>query len=259
MPDIAPVLRSLQWFTLAAYFSLLLKIYFEPALHRYRYFAVYLGAMAVRGVLTLIIPERTTLYGWVYILSAPVIWLCYILVVVELYSLILAGYKGIHTFGRYTLVAALGLSALLAGSTLGFDLSSRSEQFPVLLAVLAGERWVTSSLLILLLLITVFLLWFPVPLKRNVVVYSLLYFVYFLSKAMALFFRNTMGPDTVHLVNLAVMSTASVCLVAWLLFLNRAGELERVKHRIHWDSDSEKRLLHQLDSINASLMRSARK
>jgi hypothetical protein len=259
MPDLAAILRSLQWFTLAAYVGLLLKIYFEPVLHRYRYFAIYLAVMASRGVLLLIVPEKTTLYGWIFIFSAPVVWVCYILVVTELYSLVLAEYKGIATFGRYTLGVALGFSVLLAGSTLIFDLSSRAEQFPILLAVFATERWVISSLVILLILITAVLLWFPMPLSRNVVVHSLVYFLYFLSKALALFFRNTMGPTAIHLMNTVVMCTAAACLMIWLLFLSREGERKVVKNRIQWDQEAQDRLLQQLDSINASLLRSARK
>jgi hypothetical protein len=147
----------------------------------------------------------------------------------------------------------------VAGSTLVFDLSSQHETFPILLKVFAAERWVISSLVMLLLGITGFMLWFPVPLKRNIVVHSLVFFLYFVSKALALFFRNTMGPTALDFVNLAVMCTSAACLMIWIFFLNREGERREVKHRIRWDSDSEKRLLHQLDSINASLLRSARK
>jgi hypothetical protein len=103
------------------------------------------------------------------------------------------------------------------------------------------------------------MLWFPVPLKKNIVIHSLVFFLYFISKALALFFRNTIGPTAIHLVNVAVMCAAAGCLAIWILFLSREGERQEVKQRIHWDPDSEKRLLHQLDSINASLLRSARK
>ena len=259
MPGLTAISGSLQWFTLAAYVGLLVKIYFEPILHRYRYFAIYLAVMAVRGIVLLIVPKDTTLYGWVFILSAPIVWVCYILVITELYSLVLAEYKGIATFGRYTLAVALGLAVLLAGSTLVFDLSSQAEKFPILLAVFATERWVISSLVILLIIITAVLLWFPMPLSRNVVVHSLVYFLYFLSKALALFFRNIVGPTAIDLMNTVVMCTAAACLMIWLVFLNREGERRVVKNRIQWNLDAQERLLSQLDSINASLLRSARK
>jgi hypothetical protein len=103
------------------------------------------------------------------------------------------------------------------------------------------------------------MIWFPVPLKRNIVVHSLVFFLYFISKALALFFRNTLGPSAVDLVNLAVTCTAVACLMIWIFFLSREGERQEIKQRIQWNPDSEKRLLHQLDSINASLLRSARK
>jgi hypothetical protein len=259
MPDLTAILRPLQWLTLIGYCGLLFKIYLEPALRRYRYFAAYLAIMAAREVLALLIPQRTTLYGWVYIIGAPIVWVCYILVVFELYSNVLGSYKGIATVGRHTLRVTLGLSILLAGSTLVWDLSGKHERFPVLLTVLATERWVISSLAVLLLCITVFMIWFPVPLKRNIVVHSLVFFLYFISKALALFFRNTLGPSAVDLVNLAVTCTAVACLMIWIFFLSREGERQEIKQRIQWNPDSEKRLLHQLDSINASLLRSARK
>jgi hypothetical protein len=259
MPDIAVVQPYLQGLTIVAYGVLLLKFCFEKALHHYRCFAFYIAAQFVRSLALAGIKYGTTVYGWVYILTAPVIWVCYILVVKELYTLILSSYKGIATFGRYTLAVALGGAMLISGGILLFDVWNNADRFPVLLAVFATERGIVSSLLLLLMAVTAFLLWFPVPLKRNVIVYSLVYFVYFLSKAAALFIRNTVGPNVIQLVNIAVLGAASVCLISWIFFLNREGEMETVKSRPQWNPEAEQRLLQQLDSINASLLRSARK
>ncbi len=254
MPEITAVQRFLHLFTIAAYAVLLLKIYLEPALHRYRYFAIYLAAQTVRGLLGLFIPMHTTVYGWFFILGSPVIWICYVLVVKELYSLVLTGYQGIATFGRYALAVGLGISVLLSSLTLIYDLSGKFERFPILLSVFAAERGVVSSLLILLIFLMAFLLWFPVPLSRNLVVYAAVFFIYFLSKALALFFRNMIGPTVIAYMNLAVLTTVCICLIVWIVMLNAKGEQRAVQRK--WDEDSQDRLLRQLDSINASLVRS---
>jgi hypothetical protein len=259
MPDIAAVQRFLQWLTIGAYAVLLLKIYACKELHHYRYFTFYLIVQFARSLVLASMKSGTMAYGWIFLITAPLIWVCYILVVIELYSLILSSYQGIATFGRYTLASALALSVLVSAGTLLFDFANGAESFPILLAAFAIERLLVSSLALLLIAVTGFLLWFPVPLRRNVVIYSLVYFVYFLSKAGALLIRNTGGPAALQILNTTVLSAASICLVSWVFFLNREGEQETVKSRPQWKPETERRLLEQLDSINAALLRSTRK
>ena len=52
------------------------------------------------------------------------------------------------------------------------------------------QRPIMTSLLILILLITGFLVYYPVPLGRNVLVYLLGYAVYFVTNATTIFIRN---------------------------------------------------------------------
>jgi hypothetical protein len=63
--------------------------------------------------------------------------------------------------------------------------------------------------------------------------------------------------DTVVIINIVGQSVAIFCLLTWTFLLTPAGEIVPVRQRP--TSDQEARLLAQLDAINESLLRSARK
>jgi hypothetical protein len=120
------------------------------------------------------------------------------------------------------------------------------------------DRAVVSSLLVFVLLITVFLVYYPIPLSRNVIVYSVGYAVYFLTKAAALFVRNVNNQWQPQ-ISALLIGTSTACLMFWLIGLNRRGETKTLVVGHKWRPDDEERLISQLKTINASLGRAARK
>jgi hypothetical protein len=244
---------------MCAYAILLLKLSRQQLCPAYRFFSWYLGFHLARGVLLSTLPYNTDAYGWVWLLSAPVLWLLYVLVVLELYSLVLRNYKGIATLSRWTLMGALGISIVLSALSLVADMSHAAQRYPVILYFNAVERGVVSSLAIFLLLITGFLTWYPVPLSRNVIVHSIVYSIYFLSMTMGLLWRNVTGHAVNNTVNLVLLAVSVSCLLVWILFLNRQGEETTVVLRQHWRPEQEEQLVERLSAINAMLLRSARK
>jgi hypothetical protein len=113
-------------------------------------------------------------------------------------------------------------------------------------------------LLILILLITGFVLYYPVPLGRNIPVYLIGYAVYFVTNATTIFIRN-LGHYWSRPISDVQMVVYFTCLLFWLFALNRAGETKRVVVGHHWSPSDERKLLAQLEAINDSLLRSARK
>jgi hypothetical protein len=192
--------------------------------------------------------------------TQPVLWILYILVLLELYALVLESYKGLATVGRWALMAGLGLAVGISALSLGADLSSESE-YPLLRYWTVIDRGVQSSLELFLLFITMFLAWYPLKLSRNVVVHSVVYAAYFLSGACGVLIHNFWSESKLveEAVNLGLSSATLLCLIAWIILLKPSGEHVTVAKRPLWSAADEEHLIAQLSAINASLLRAARK
>ena len=272
MPTLAEMVEYLGWLTIVALLALYLRLR-QQGLHRvYRVFAAYLlfraaciFTLAVLPPLWYLsssrpyVPFGNNVYAWGWLLTTPVLWVLHILVVLELYSLVFRNYRGIASMGRWATFAGLGIAILLSSLTLPADLSRAGEPFPILRAFVAVTRGVDSSLVLFLLFISAFLTWFPVPLCRNVVLYSMVYAVYFITTSLAELLRNLSGSAAWGLTSILLAGADLVCLAVWILFLNREGESKRVVVRHTWAPQREEILIQQLAAINSTLLRSGRR
>jgi len=120
------------------------------------------------------------------------------------------------------------------------------------------ERTVVASLVVFVLLVSAFLLYYPIPLGRNVIAYSMGYAVYFLTRAMGLLTID-LGHYWIRQVSSVVMAVSVACLILWIMTLSRAGEAERVVVGHQWNPADQQKLKAQLDAINASLLRASGK
>jgi hypothetical protein len=98
------------------------------------------------------------------------------------------------------------------------------------------------------------LVYYPIPLNRNVIFYSVGYAFYFTSKALSFFLRNTGNHWDKFGFSLLAVSTA--CLLFWIFSLSQLGEKKTIVIGHKWDPKDEERLLEQLEAINTTLMRS---
>jgi len=237
--------------------ALALKMW-RTALRRvFPLFFSYLIFRLVRGGTLYALPYGRNLYGWVWLISSPLSWLASILVVLELYARVLRSYPGIASLSRWLLSAGLAVSITLSGLTLWADFGNPGERFPVILLFTVIERGVLSSLAIFLLMITVFLTWYPVPLSRNVIVHSMVCALYFLGATMSLLVRNVTGHEVTVAVNVALAMVDLACFVLWTALLSRAGEVKMIVLRQHWRPEQQQRLMDQLAAINTTLLRAA--
>jgi len=233
---------------------------YQLDLHRvYRFFFAYLAFAAARSLTLFVLPSGVggNTYAIIYFLTAPVLWLFYALVVLELYSLVLKNYAGIHSLGRWTLYGALVFS--VAVSILALIPSAGSDPSRLLFWCLPVERGVVFSLVIFLLLILLFLAIYPVALCRNILVHSVVYTVFFLGISMMILVRNVVGHEVMHLLNTVVLLMDLGCYAVWIFFLTREGENRITTLRHNWTPSDEQRLIDQLNHINDTLMRAARK
>jgi hypothetical protein len=272
MPGVELIERSLFWVSIPAYLALYWRLRHEGLHRTYRVFSAYLVFHAARSATLAGMPVLWSLfrkgryvhfgndvYGWFWVLTEPILWVFYILLLLELYSLVFRNYRGITSLSRWAILAGLIVAIVLSALTLPADLSNSAERFPILRGFLAVEHGLASSLVVFLLSITAFLVWFPVPLNRNVVLHSLVYAIYFVTVAMSLLLRDLRGSTVTSAINLAYTGVDLVCVALWIALLNRAGEAVKATVRHAWDPERQEFLMKQLEAINSTLLRSGPK
>jgi hypothetical protein len=220
----------------------------------YVYFFSYLLLMLFESAVLALVGYGTVAYGYVW-MATEVLALCfYTLIVLECYATVLRDLGGIASISRRYIKITLGVAIVAAVLLLGLERTPKT----VFGYFYALDRTVVSSLLVFVLLITIFLAYYPVPLSRNVIVYSVGYAVYFLTKATALFARN-ISHEWQPQISVILLTVSTACLVFWWLALSRKGQTTTVVIGHKWHSGDEARLLSQLKAINTSLSRAARK
>jgi len=240
--------------------SLSVRLYVTGLHRRYPTFFYYLIFETLLSSVQLVVDPRSGLYQKIWILTEPIGWVFYILLLLELYSLVLEDHRGIQTMGRWALYAALSI-ALLA-SLLG--MVPRSGPMPkshLLPYYFVAERAIYFSLVVFLLSILFFMMRFPITLNRNTVVHYVVYSVYFLSNTVIFLVLSMVGKGVTRQINYMISVVTIGSLGAWLLLLNPAGEKHKLKLRPAWmgTPDREAELIGQLNSLNTALLRATRK
>jgi hypothetical protein len=194
-------------------------------------------------------------YQQVWILTEPIEFGFYVLMVVELYKLVLQKYKGLYTLGRWALSFSLAISvAFSAISLLPRINPSMPQRSKVMFYVLATERGIQTGLAIFIILILCFLSFFPVRLSRNVRIHALIFSIFFLSNTFVVLMRSLFGLHMAGEVNTILLGINVVSIVVWLGFLRVAGE-DSTAAPVPFGPEHESRLLVHLDSLNAALLR----
>ena len=247
MPIEQQLLVVLQTGALA---GLNLRLWWTGLYRNYPLFFSYLLLGLLQTAVLMWIPFYSMAYRNAWLFTEGFILCAYILVVLELCRVILQGLPGITTVVRRYIQWTIGIAVL---SSL---LLLTVERVPVSLTgyFFICERAIVSSLVIFVLLLMFFLAYYPVPLNRNVISYSIGYAVYFMTKAVALFVRN-LGPASNRQLSTILMGISTACLLFWLVVLSRRGETRAMVVGHQWSAEEEERLLSQLRTVNASLAR----
>jgi hypothetical protein len=225
-------------------------------LHKiYVYFFGYLVLELLQTLIPLLVPFDSRLYRDAFVGSQVFIVAFYALVVLELYSKVLSDLPGIaSTARRYikiVLAAGVGIALLTTGlETPRTTLTGYVHSF---------ERIVMSSLVVFVVCVSLFLVYYPIPLGRNVIIYLMGYAVYFLTRAAISLMMNNIGVNWNRQLSSIAMTVSVLCLTFWIIALSRQGESRRVVVGHQWNPADEQRLRAQLDAINASLLRASGK
>jgi hypothetical protein len=135
--------------------------------------------------------------------------------------------------------------------------AKENQRFNSVFQALTVDQTVSTVLLLTLVVMLLFLLWFPVDVPRNTVIFSAGYIIFFAVKSLSLFFRY-FSAGALPSINIAIQVVSAVCFSYWLVYLTRSGQVVPVRLGHRWKPQEQERLLSQLDAINATLLRSAR-
>jgi hypothetical protein len=220
----------------------------------FRFFLTYLLFDTVRSLVLWPYSPGSAFFLNVWLATEPIVWVLYVLVVLELCSLIFKDYRGIHALGRWIVYGSSMISVAVSLITVLPTWRRSTESALSLQRYLMIERGIDFAIVLLLLLLLAFLVLFPIQLSKNVIVHSILYAIFFMSNSMGILIVNLTGYRLSIPVSTSLMGVSDLCLIGWLILMSREGErkIMAIRHPVPVD---EGRLVAQLSEINAALMR----
>ncbi|MGI8962056.1 MAG: hypothetical protein ACR2IV_20320 [Bryobacteraceae bacterium] len=236
-------------------------------LHRvYRIFCLFLVSELSASLvadLKFLAPGSLPDYRIIWIVAQSVIWICTLWTVYALLDAVLTNLPGILGFSRKLLNGAFisaGILALLTAPP-EYSVSGAAEFLdPIARAVSIGfvlDRVLSTVALLVLVSILGFLLWFPVEVSKNLIVFSTGFLVYFAAKTALLLTRSFWSHQSLNLVSNLIMFISCACYAYWAMFISRQGENVPVRVGHSWRVREQERLIGQLEAINAALLRTA--
>jgi hypothetical protein len=196
-------------------------------------------------------------------MAESVIWVFILWTVYALLSAVLANLPGILGFSQKLLNSAFisaGILGLLTAPA-EYSLSGAAAYAdPIARAVGIGfvlDRVLSTVALLALVSILGFLLWFPVEVSRNLMVFSTGFLVYFGAKTALSLTRSFWSLENVRLISNLIMFISGACFAYWAMFISRQGETVPVRIGHSWHRREQERLIGQLEAMNAALLRTA--
>lgn len=253
----ADTVRSVLVFSIICHVVLLWRLWSQKLMGLYRFLVLFLSWETLQAIVSLPVNLRSTLYGWIFLTSTPVLWVLAYLVVLELYRLILEDYPGIASVGRKAVSWCLALAVVIAAIYAVPDLRTTAGPFPVLRIYVIFERSTVLAILLFLVLIQVFLLRYRLRLSPNRMVYATGYALYFAIVVAQDVIVTALGIQVVYSFNLWITAIGGFILLAGAALLSQKGEV-KVALEAADSSDERLRLQQQLSDINRMLSRAAR-
>ena len=204
-------------------------------------------------------------YRLVWMIFAPATWILALWMLYALLDAMLANLPGILRLSRKVLnfvyVLALAIALFTArpeysASGLSANPDPVNRAFGVALVL---DRAISTGALLALVGMLVFILWFPVQMPKNLVIFSIGSVVFFATTTV-LWLAHTYLPffRLRSTSNLEVI-LHSACFAYWLILITRAGETKPVRIGHMWGPAEQKRLEGQLEAMNAALLRASRR
>lgn len=255
----SPWEKGILWLTIGLTAAVLVKLWSNGLVRIYKLFFCYLVVDLFSSIAALLIPYNTKTYGEVYFSTQTFKILIGAFMLAEMYGLALEGRAALAQFVRNSVGYILAAAALIPVIAVFLDRSPAAS--PVMRTYSLFEQTMDATMAIFLILILIFMAWFPVQMRRNVIVYIGGFIVWSLSRSAALHLvRQWSGNKYLSMVvNSIEMYIILGCLLAWLLGLRREGETRTAIVGHLWNRGEVEHLTGQLDAINNSLERLRRR
>lgn len=253
------LISDIIWYVSTAVGAALLASLFQADLaRRYRALAIYLTFSTLRSVALITVRAQlrldSNLYAYLYVLSSPLVWLASLYVSLEIYHYVFEAYQGLRALSRKSILWTFLASSFLAFLYIAYIVTYSGEESWILRSVFAFEQAVALTIFFALLALAAFLAWYPVPLRRNVLVYSFGFsgiMVFFMAGTSLRFFA---GPVVNGVASIITLGLFTLVTGAWLVWLRPAGEQDiRAAGFIPRTAEDRQRLLNQLAEMNAML------
>jgi hypothetical protein len=258
---LSPIELDIWYFHIAGTFALVARLYQTGLIRTYRWFGIYMLVGLAGSTLNIYFLQthRLRCYAETYMIGMGMKMIVSVFVLLELYRVALASQPAIARFGRQTVGYALVVAAAIAALGLILDRSAPKDQPLLLYRYFKVERTMDVWALTFLLLITAFMLWFPVKLMRNAAFYLLGFVVYFSARSAGLLVVNLLTRRYQPAVDSIMLGISLCCLLFWVFALRREDRDRATVIGHRWDPSAMDRLTGQLDAINASLLRFSRR
>jgi membrane-associated HD superfamily phosphohydrolase len=250
--------RALFYLNFIAELALLCRL-IQCKLYRiYKSLFLYWLAQATGGLILLFAGRGTWLYLYIYWAAQTVNIFMALYVVQDLFHIALAEHPAIASFGRRIVLVAIALAALVALAGVTLDATIQRGQYAAIQRFSTFERSMNFVILIFLLLISILLLWFPIKVRRNLVVYISGFLLFAAARSFGLLLANLLPQGFTVLVSTILLALTLVCLLTWTMGIRPEGERVSATPGYRRDPEAMQRLERQLDAINAALGRFVR-
>lgn len=238
---------------------ILIRLWREGLAGRYPAFLSYNAVVLVTGLVLMGIPRNSNGYAPAYAVVSILDWICLFFVLRELSRLLFEDHPGIEAAVRLGIWLSLAAAVLTSVVLLLISPDEPTKAFPLLRAFFFLYQSMMFFLAVLFVGPLVFLAWFPVSLRRNIVVYSFGFSLKFITGAATVLLHNFRPKYAYNeAVSLLHQVLEVAVLMTWLVFLNRAGETPKITVARKWDEAEAQATLRRLDSLNDALSNAIR-
>ncbi len=203
-------------------------------------------------------PMNTFQYLYIYwgVVTASIFMA--VLVVQDFYKITFLEHPALASFARRSVLAVMLIAAVVALSGIRLDVAIPLGQYPAFHRFATFERSMNFLILLFLLVVSALLLWFPIKVRRNIVVYIVGFVLFSAARSFGYLAINLLPQKDTRLVSTVLLGLTLICLVIWIVGLRPEGEWVTATPGYRSNPETMRRLSHQLDSINATLARFVR-
>jgi hypothetical protein len=249
--EITRIEQWLWYLNVAGNVAMLLALLGRKLAGVYRVLFLYFTVDLLQSLLVL---------GWpafiaqVYATTQPLKWILSFWFVLELYGRVLAPQAALAKFARGTVGALLAVSTGISLASIFVGHPKSLEWDWAATAFNRVDRTIDSTNAILLLLMSAFLLWFPVKVSRNAASYMTGFIFYFFTRWAELLAAD-LWPQYTRGLSAANLGVAFACMAFWVVVLRPEGETAVTVTGHRWNLAEAESLTLQLDAMNSRLAR----